>query len=141
MSLCLMVDGLGVGSFLRSVAQQTWAQRSGAVKAAGMGRAPALCAGANHPGFSIVEGNELWIHQPLPQSPPLHEKRAEMLEDGGSGRPGWKAPASNETLLLESVTWQVLRRLRVLTTPELLEEDCEPWRSCESSVDQHVINS
>ena len=32
MSLCMMVDGLGVGPFLRSVAQQTWAQsKPGAV--------------------------------------------------------------------------------------------------------------
>ena len=32
MSLCMMVDGLGVGPFLRSVAQQTWARpKPGAV--------------------------------------------------------------------------------------------------------------
>ena len=45
MSLCLMVDGLGVGDFLRSVAQQTWAQPGGPVKAAWMVRDSQLLEG------------------------------------------------------------------------------------------------
>ena len=31
----------------------------------------------------------------------------------------------NESLILEGITWQIMRRLRLFATPQL--EDCAPW--------------
>ncbi|CAK8985307.1 unnamed protein product [Durusdinium trenchii] len=41
--------------------------------------------------------------------------------------PGYQAVVKryNETLILESISWQVLRRMRLLATPELLQEGCD----------------
>ena len=47
MSLCLLVDGLGVSSFLRNVAQQTWARPSAKVSHAWMVRDSQVMEGAD----------------------------------------------------------------------------------------------
>eukprot|EP00434_Breviolum_minutum_P020755 symbB.v1.2.018307.t1/scaffold1451.1/size117964/3 len=124
MSLCLLVDGLGVSSFLRNVAQQTWARPSAKVSHAWMVRDSQVME--DHPGFTIVDGNQLWIHQPLQRRPEFHAFSGHVLQELESD---WSPPsdwASNETLILESITWQVLRRLRLLSTPEVLQADCDP---------------
>eukprot|EP00435_Cladocopium_sp_Y103_P003530 s4422_g1.t1 len=124
----MMVDGLGVGPFLRSVAQQTWAQpKPGSVVSWMVRDSQLMEGGPDHPGFSIVEGNQVWVHQPLPPSR-LREKYQhhgfKVLQELESD---WSPPShwgGNETLILESISWQVLRRLRLLSTPEVLQEDC-----------------
>ena len=47
MSLCLLVDDLGVSSFLRNVAQQTWARPSAKVSHAWMVRDSQVMEGAD----------------------------------------------------------------------------------------------
>ncbi|CAJ1360697.1 unnamed protein product, partial [Effrenium voratum] len=64
MSLCLLVDGLGVSSLLRNAASHTWAKKGPSVQRAWLVRDSAL-QDLEHPGFTLVDGSQLWIHQPL----------------------------------------------------------------------------
>ncbi|CAJ1373986.1 unnamed protein product [Effrenium voratum] len=122
MSLCLLVDGLGVSSLLRNAASHTWAKKGPSVQRAWLVRDSAL-QDLEHPGFTLVDGSQLWIHQPLldPGSSDAKQRLQELESQ-------WSPPAvwgDNETLILEGVTWQVLRRLRLLSAPELLKQDCD----------------